>query len=138
MIKNLIRDEKVIEISFFLSLILVFLDSYEFMKFPLTWIGNFMIVAICIFIFYKEKMQISSLVLLIIFITLIPTIFNLFTFDFLSSEIVYTITRVASYLGFVITFFVISQSLLTNNVFEFKEKSLKSDKTSLILPKWSQ
>ena len=77
MIKNLIRDEKVIEISFFLSLILVFLDSYEFMKFPLTWIGNFMIVAICIFIFYKEKMQISSLVLLIIFITLIPTIFNL-------------------------------------------------------------
>ena len=118
MIKNLIRDEKVIEISFFLSLILVFLDSYEFMKFPLTWIGNFMIVAICIFIFYKEKMQISSLVLLIIFITLIPTIFNLFTFDFLSSEIVYTITRVASYLGFVITFFVISQSKFKKIIFK--------------------
>ena len=94
MIKNLIKDEKVVEISFFLSLILVFLDSYEFMKFPLTWIGNFMIVAICIFIFYKEKMQISSLVLLIIFITLIPTIFNLFTFDFLSNEIVYTLSLI--------------------------------------------
>ena len=104
MIKNSIRNEKVVEISFFLSLILVFLDSYEFMKLPLTWIGNFMIVAVCIFIFYKEKMQINSLVLLILFITLIPTIFNLFTFDFLSSQIVYTITRVASYFGFVITF----------------------------------
>ena len=45
-----------------------------------------MIVAICIFIFYKEKMQISSLVLLIIFITLIPTIFNLFTSKSVSSN----------------------------------------------------
>ena len=118
MIKNSIRNEKVVEISFFLSLILVFLDSYEFMKLPLTWIGNFMIVAICIFIFYKEKMQINSLVLLIIFISLIPTIFNLFTFDFLSSQIVYTITRIASYLGFVITFFVISQSKFKKNIFK--------------------
>jgi hypothetical protein len=118
MIKNSIRNEKVVEISFFLSLILVFLDSYEFMKLPLTWIGNFTIVAVCIFIFYKEKMQINSLVLLIIFITLIPTIFNLFTFDFLSSQIVYTITRVASYFGFVITFFVISQSKFKKIIFK--------------------
>ena len=118
MIKNSIRNEKVVGISFFLSLILVFLDSYEFMKLPLTWIGNFTIVAVCIFIFYKEKMQINSLVLLIIFITLIPTIFNLFTFDFLSSQIVYTITRVASYFGFVITFFVISQSKFKKIIFK--------------------
>ena len=118
MIKNTIRNEKVVEISFFLSLILVFLDSYEFMKFPLTWIGNLMIVTICIFIFYKEKMQIHPMVLLIIFITLIPTIFNLFTFDFLSSELVYTFTRVASYLGFVITFFVISQSNFKKIIFK--------------------
>ncbi len=118
MIKNSIRNERVVEISFFLSFILVFLDSYEFMKFPLTWIGNFMIVAICIFIFNKEKMQISPLVLLIIFITLIPTIFNLFTFDFLSSEIVYTITRVVSYLGFVITLFVISKSKFKKIIFK--------------------
>ena len=54
MIKNSIRNEKVVEISF-LSLILVFLDSYEFMKFPLTWIGNLMIVTICIFIFIKKN-----------------------------------------------------------------------------------
>ena len=64
-------------------------------------------------------MQIQPMVLLILFITLIPTIFNLFTFDFLSSELVYTITRVASYLGFVITFFVISQS-------KFKKLFLKT------------
>lgn len=117
MIKNSIRNEKVVGISFFLSLILVFLDSYEFMKFPLNWIGNFMIIAICIFIFYEEKMQINPLVLLIIFITLIPTIFNLFTIDFLSSEIIYTITRVISYLGFVIAFFVISQSKFKKIIF---------------------
>ena len=53
MIKNLIRYEKILEILFFLSLILVFLDSYEFMKFPLTWLGNFLIVGICIFIYLK-------------------------------------------------------------------------------------
>ena len=104
MIKNLIRYEKIIEILFFLSLTLVFLDSYEFMEFPLTWIGNFLIVGICIFIFIKEKMRTNLLLILVIFTTLLPTIFNLFTFEFLSSEIIYTITRVASYLGFLVTF----------------------------------
>ena len=118
MIKNSFRSEKVVGISFFLSLILAFLDSYEFMEFPLTWIGNFMIIAICIFIFYEEKMKINSLVLLIIFITLIPTIFNLFTFNFLASEIIYTITRIASYLGFIIAFFVISQSKFKKVIFK--------------------
>ena len=118
MIKNLIRYEKIIEILFFLSLTLVFLDSYEFMEFPLTWLGNFLIVGICIFIFIKEKMRANLLLLLVIFTTLLPTIFNLFTFDFLSSEIIYTTTRVASYLGFIITFFVISKSQFKNIIFK--------------------
>ena len=104
MIKNLIRYEKILEILFFLSLTLVFLDSYEFMEFPLTWFGNFLMVGICIFIYIKEKMRANLLLLLIIFTTLLPTIFNLFSFDLLFSEIIYTITRVASYLGFIITF----------------------------------
>ena len=118
MIKNLIRYEKIIEILFFLSLTLVFLDSYEFMEFPLTWLGNFLIVGICIFIFIKERMRTNLLLLLVIFTTLLPTIFNLFTFDFISSEIIYTITRVASYLGFIITFFVISKSQFKNIIFK--------------------
>ena len=41
MIKNLIRYEKILEI--FLSLTLVFLDSYEFMEFPLTWFALLMV-----------------------------------------------------------------------------------------------
>ena len=118
MIKNLIRYEKIIEILFFLSLTLVFLDSYEFMEFPLTWLGNFLIVGICIFIFIKERMRTNLLLLLVIFTTMLPTIFNLFTFDFISSEIIYTITRVASYLGFIITFFVISKSQFKNIIFK--------------------
>ena len=118
MIKNLIRYEKIIEILFFLSLTLVFLDSYEFMQFPLTWLGNFLIVGICIFIFIKERMRTNLLLLLVIFTTMLPTIFNLFTFDFISSEIIYTITRVASYLGFIITFFVISKSQFKNIIFK--------------------
>ncbi len=118
MIKNLIRYEKILEILFFLSLILVFLDSYEFMKFPLTWLGNFLIVGICIFIYFKEKMQTNLLVFLLIFTTLIPTIFNLFTSDFLSNEIIYTLTRVASYLGFIITFFVIAKSQFKDIIFK--------------------
>ena len=118
MIKNLIRYEKIIEILFFLSLTLVFLDSYEFMEFPLTWLGNFLLVGICIFIFIKERMRTNLLLLLVIFTTLLPTIFNLFTFDFISSEIIYTITRVASYLGFIITFFVISKSQFKNIIFK--------------------
>ena len=118
MIKNLIRYEKIIEILFFLSLTLVFLDSYEFMEFPLTWLGNFLIVGICIFIFIKEKMRTNLLLILVIFTTLLPTIFNLFTFEFLSSEIIYTITRVASYLGFLVTFFVISKSQFKDIIFK--------------------
>ena len=118
MIKNFIRYEKIIEILFFLSLTLVFLDSYEFLEFPLTWLGNFLIVGICIFIFIKEKMRINLLLLLVIFTTLLPTIFNLFSHDFLSSEIVYTITRVSSYLGFIITFFVISKSQFKDIIFK--------------------
>ena len=118
MIKNLIRYEKIIEILFFLSLTLVFLDSYEFLEFPLTWLGNFLIVGICIFIFIKEKMRINLLLLLVIFTTLLPTIFNLFPHDFLSSEIIYTITRVSSYLGFIITFFVISKSQFKDIIFK--------------------
>ena len=118
MIKNLIRYEKIIEILFFLSFFLVFLDSYEFMEFPLTWLGNFLIVGICIFIFIKERMRTNLLLLLVIFTTMLPTIFNLFTFDFISSEIIYTITRVASYFGFIITFFVISKSQFKNIIFK--------------------
>ena len=118
MIKNLIRYEKIIEILFFLSLTLVFLDSYEFMEFPLTWLGNFLIVGICIFIFIKEKMRTNLLFLLVIFTTLLPTIFNFFPFEFLFSELIYTITRVASYLGFIITFFVISKSQFKDVIFK--------------------
>jgi len=118
MIKNLIKYEKIIEILFFLSLTLVFLDSYEFMEFPLTWLGNFLLVGICIFIFIKEKMRINLLLLLVILTTLLPTIFNLFPLDFLFSEIIYTITRVASYLGFIITFFVISKSQFKEIIFK--------------------
>jgi len=108
--KNLIRNKKILEIFIFLSLILTFLDSYEYMKFPLTWMGNFMIITICIFIFYKEKMKINFFFFLIIFITLLPTIFNLLNLNILSSEIIYTLTRVTSYLGFIFTIFVISKS----------------------------
>ena len=118
MIKNLIRYEKILEILFFLSLTLVFLDSYEFMEFPQTWFGNFLMVGICIFIYIKEKMRANLLLLLIIFTTLLPTIFNLFSFDLLFSEIIYTITRVASYLGFIITFFVISKSQFKDIIFK--------------------
>ena len=118
MIKNLIRYEKIIEILLFLSLTLVFLDSYEFMEFPLTWLGNFLIVGICIFIFIKEKMRTNLLFLLVIFTTLLPTIFNFFPFEFLFSELIYTITRVASYLGFIITFFVISKSQFKDVIFK--------------------
>ena len=63
-------------------------------------------------------MRTNLLLLLVIFTTMLPTIFNLFTFDFISSEIIYTITRVASYLGFIITFFVISKSQFKNIIFK--------------------
>ena len=63
-------------------------------------------------------MRANLLLLLIIFTTLLPTIFNLFSFDLLFSEIIYTITRVASYLGFIITFFVISKSQFKDIIFK--------------------
>ena len=49
---------------------------------------------------------------------MLPTIFNFLHFEFLFSELIYTITRVASYLGFIITFYVISKSQFKDVIFK--------------------
>ena len=93
MIKNLIRTLKKSRKFFFLSLILIFLIHMNFeIPLNLDW-KLFTYFGIVFFIFRKEKSNLIIIWFCNFFITLLPTIFTLFTFDFLSSEIIYTIVK---------------------------------------------
>ncbi len=122
MVKKQFSFEKILEFTLFISMLLAFLDSYEFQSFPLSWLGNLLIVIICLIIFIKEKIKINSLLLLLVSIALLPTIFNLFSLTNSFNDLLYTITRVLSFIGFVFTVVVISKSKYKKIVF----KSLKN------------
>ena len=110
MVKKQFSFEKILEFTLFISMLLAFLDSYEFQSFPISWLGNLLIVIICLIIFIKEKIKINSLLLLLVSIALLPTIFNLFSLTNSFNDLLYTITRVLSFIGFVFTVVVISKS----------------------------
>ena len=122
MVKKQFSFEKILEFTLFISMLLAFLDSYEFQSFPISWLGNLLIVIICLIIFIKEKIKINSLLLLLVSIALLPTIFNLFSLTNSFNDLLYTITRVLSFIGFVFTVVVISKSKYKKIVF----KSLKN------------
>ena len=74
--KKYIYFEKYLETTLYLSFFLIFMDSYQISEVPLTWIGNFLLVMICLVLFYKENVKLNFIPLIIVFISLTPTIFN--------------------------------------------------------------
>tara|TARA_B100001113_G_scaffold334311_1_gene312867 strand:- start:856 stop:2202 length:1347 start_codon:yes stop_codon:yes gene_type:complete len=108
--KKYIYFEKYLETTLYLSFFLIFMDSYQISEVPLTWIGNFLLVMICLVLFYKENVKLNFIPLIIVFISLTPTIFNFFNQSLDRSEIFYTAVRLFSYLAFVFAIFVFSNT----------------------------
>ena len=108
--KKYIYFEKYLETTLYLSFFLIFMDSYQISNIPLTWVGNFLLVMICLVLFYKENVKFNFISLIIVFVSLIPTIFNFFNQSLERSEIFYTAVRLFSYLAFVFAIFVFSNT----------------------------
>ena len=108
--KKYIYFEKYLEMTLYLSFFLIFMDSYQISNIPLTWVGNFLLVMVCLVLFYKENIKFNFLSLIIVLISLTPTIFNFFSQSLDRSEIFYTAVRLFSYLVFVFAIFVFSNT----------------------------
>ena len=108
--KKYIYFEKYLETTLYLSFFLIFMDSYQISNIPLTWVGNFLLVMNCLVLFYKENVKFNFISLIIVFVSLTPTIFNFFNQSLERSEIFYTAVRLFSYLAFVFAIFVFSNT----------------------------
>ena len=108
--KKYIYFEKYLETTLYLSFFLIFMDSYQISNIPLTWVGNFLLVMICLVLIYKENVKFNFVSLIIVFVTLTPTIFNFFNQSLERSEIFYTGIRLFSYLAFLFAIFVFSNT----------------------------
>ncbi len=105
--KNIFKSQLLFDITLFFSLFLIFLDSYQILSFPITWIGTGLLLTLCLVIFYKQKIKLNFLYLIILVIALLPTFFNLSN----SSDInLYTFLRVFSFLGFSFTLLVFTKT----------------------------
>tara|TARA_B100001121_G_scaffold261730_1_gene241779 strand:- start:450 stop:1664 length:1215 start_codon:yes stop_codon:yes gene_type:complete len=65
---------------------------------------------VCLVLFYKENVKFNFISLIIVFVTLTPTIFNFFNQSLERSELFYTAVRLFSYLAFVFAIFVFSNT----------------------------
>ncbi len=108
--KKYIYFEKYLEMTLYLSFFLIFMDSYQIRNIPLTWVGNFLLVMVCLFLFYRENVKFNFLSLIIVLVSLTPTIFNFFNQSLDRSEIFYTAVRLFSYLAFVFAILVFSNT----------------------------
>ena len=104
--KNIFKSQLLFDITLFFSLFLIFLDSYQILSFPITWIGTGLLLTLCLAIFYKQKIKLNFLYLIILVVALLPTFFNLSTSDIN----LYTFLRVFSFLGFAFTLLVFTKT----------------------------
>ena len=107
MINKVLENQNLLKLLFSFSILLIFLDSYQVLNTPLSWVGNLLLTLICLIIFRKEKMKFNLLFFIIVFVTLLPTIFSLFTMTYNFVNLNYLGIRLFSYLGFILVFFVI-------------------------------
>ena len=110
--KNIFKSTLLLDISLFLSIFLMFLDSYQILSFPITWIGTGLFLILCLAIFYKQEIKLNFLYLIILVIALLPTLFNLSTSDIN----LYTFLRVFSFLGFALTLLVFTKTHYQENI----------------------
>ena len=107
MINKVFENQNLLKLLFSFAILLIFLDSYQVLNTPLSWVGNLLLTLICLIIFRKENMKFNLLYFVIVFVTLLPTIFSLFTMTYNSVNLNYLGIRLFSYLGFILVFFVI-------------------------------
>lgn len=82
-----------------LSLLLIYLDSYEISFIPLTWIGNALLFSVFLFIAFNEKIIFDQITIIIFLVALMPTFISMFFLDF---EISYLVIRFFSIFAFAI------------------------------------
>ena len=110
MLKNESKFEKLIEILLFISILLIFLDSYQLFSIPLTWLGSSLLLVITFLIYRKEKIKIDTFFLLIVIICLTPTIFNIFFNDYFKLEFFYITLRIFNFIIFSFVIYIFFKS----------------------------
>ncbi len=126
MIKKIIVFEKLIEILFFVSFSLIFLDAYQLFSIPITWVGSSFLLVTTLLIYRKENIKIDKLFLLILTICLVPTIFNILANNHIERDFLYTSLRLLSFIGFSFTIYVMSKS-------DYKENAIRVLKSVFLI-----
>ena len=57
MINKVLENQNLLKLLFSFSILLIFLDSYQVLNTPLSWVGNLLLTLICLIIFRKEKIE---------------------------------------------------------------------------------
>lgn len=125
MYKNYSTIEKTISVLFLFSFILIFLDAYQFLSIPLSWIGSFFLFGVILYIYRTEQIKINQIVIYVLVLALLPTIFNLSEIIFLQEKIIYTGLRLFSFISFVFITYIIAQT-------DYKLLILKSLKSAFL------
>tara|TARA_B100001564_G_scaffold72152_1_gene57317 strand:+ start:1290 stop:2621 length:1332 start_codon:yes stop_codon:yes gene_type:complete len=126
MIKKSLVFEKLIEILFFVSFSLIFLDSYQLFFIPITWMGSSILIVTILLIYLKENIKINKLFLLILTICLIPTTFNILANNNFEKDFFYTSLRLFSFISFAFTIYILPKS-------SYKEISIKILKSVFLI-----
>jgi len=120
MLKKAVDSRYIFKIFCIASIILIFLDSYQVLNIPLSWIGSGLIFIIFLYIGIIEKIKTNQVVTVITITALIPTLINLFGKDYDSQ---YLILRVFSFLTFVLVMNVIIKTKRLSSILISLEKA---------------
>ena len=110
MLNNLLKYDKLIEKLLIFSLLLSFLDSYQLLKVPLSWMGAVFLFIIFVALSLIEKIKIPNLAIICTMIALLPTIFNFSIIGDIVDGFLYTSLRVFSFITFLFITFIVSRS----------------------------
>ena len=110
MLNNLLKYDKLIEKLLIFSLLLSFLDSYQLLKVPLSWMGAVLLFIIFVALSLIEKIKIPNLAIICTMIALLPTIFNFSIIGDIVDGFLYTSLRVFSFITFLFITFIVSRS----------------------------
>ena len=115
MIKN---QKQVLTYSIIIGISLIFLDAYELLNVPLSWIGQVCLLVVALTEFKNFKHFFTNRIFLTVSILLfIPQIFIFFNLNFSESSIIYILLRYFNIISFVIVL-VFTVNYLNENHFD--------------------
>lgn len=109
MYKKLATPDSMLELLYTFPLLLLFLDSYQIFSVPLTWVGNGLLFMIFLFTSIKKKIKLNQITLILVLISLVPTLINTVNNDI---DLNYLILRIFSFTAFV---YILNVTLNLNN-----------------------